>query len=124
MKRLYFLLVCTALLSAFTLLSDIDNVVNAMKSGDAAQVATFFDDKVEITITEKTNSYTKAQAQTVLQNFFSSNPVKGFDIIHKGGNDGSEFCIGTLQTAKGAFRTTIFMKQKVGGEVLQEIKFE
>ena len=59
-----------------------------------------------------------------LKDFFASNPVKSFDIIHKGENAGSQYCIGTLQTKNGTYRTTIFMKQKGDLQVLQELRFE
>jgi Domain of unknown function (DUF4783) len=124
MKRLYILAASVILLSAFSLLSNLDNVVSAIKNGNAVQMAKYFDDNVDIAMPDKSNSYTKNEAQVVLKNFFNANSVKGFDVIHKGSNAGSEYCIGTLQTAKGAFRTTIFMKQKNGTEVLQELKFE
>jgi hypothetical protein len=126
MKRLSFLLlgIGIVLLSSFTLLSEIDNVANAIKNGDAVQIARFFDDKVQLTMPDKSGSYDKIQAESVLKTFFSVNMVTGFVIIHKGGNDGSEYCIGTLQTKNGTYRTTIFMKQKGNAEVLQELKFE
>ena len=126
MKRFSFLLlgIGIVLLSSFTLLSEIDNVVNAIKNGDAAQIARSFDDKVQLTMPDKSGSYDKAQAESVLKTFFSVNMVTGFVIIHKGGNDGSEYCIGTLQTKNGTYRTTVFMKQKGNAEVLQELKFE
>lgn len=112
------------LLSSFTLLSEIDNVANAIKNGDAAQIARSFDDKVQLTMPDKSGSYDKAQAESVLKTFFNANRVTGFVVIHKGGNDGSEYCIGTLQTKNGIYRTTVFMKQKGNTEVLQELKFE
>jgi len=126
MKRFSFLLlgIGIVLLSSFTLLSEIDNVVNAIKNGDAAQIARSFDDKVQLTMPDKSGSYDKAQAESVLKAFFSANMVTGFVIIHKGSNDGSEYCIGTLQTKNGTYRTTVFMKQKGNAEVLQELKFE
>jgi hypothetical protein len=60
----------------------------------------------------------------VLKDFFGNYPVKNFETIHKGENAGSEYCIGTLVTKNGSFRTTIFMKQKGEGQVLQELRFE
>ena len=45
-------------------------------------------------------------------------------MIHTGNNAGSQYCIGTLQTKNGTFRTTIYMKQKGDKQVLQELKFE
>jgi len=126
MKRLSLLLlsISVVLLLSFSLLSEIDNVVNAIKNGDAAQIARSFDDKVQLTMPDKSGSYDKVQAESVLKTFFNTNMVTGFVIIHKGGNDGSEYCIGTLQTKNGIYRTTVFMKQKGNAEVLQELKFE
>ena len=124
MKKFLPIAAVALLLSSFTLMVSIDEVVNAMKSGNAAQVARFFDNSVEISMPDKNNSYSKTQAEIVLKDFFTNNPVKGFEIIHKGENAGSQYCIGTLVTKNGSFRTTIFMKQKGNLQVLQELRFE
>ena len=112
------------LLSSFVNYIGIDDVIAAMKSGNAAQVAKHFDNSVEISMPDKSNSYSKSQAELVLKDFFASNPVKNFVILHKGQNNGSQYCIGTLQTKSGSYRTTIFMKQKGDTQVLQELRFE
>jgi antitoxin component YwqK of YwqJK toxin-antitoxin module len=111
-------------LSSFTLIASIDEVVNAMQTGNAAEVARFFDNNVEISMPDKSNSFSKTQAEIVLKDFFANNPVKSFKVIHKGENAGSQYCIGTLTTKNGLFRTTIFMKQKGNAQVLQELRFE
>jgi hypothetical protein len=124
MKRFFTLFTVGALLSSFVLFSSIDEVISAMKAGNASDIARFFDNTVEINIPDKTNSYSKSQAELVLKDFFSSNSVRSFDVIHKGENSGSQYCIGTLVTKNGSFRTTIFMKKKGDRQVLQEITFE
>jgi len=124
MKRFLLLITCGALLSSFAFVSSIDEVIAAMKMGNAAQMAKYFDNTVEITMPEKNNSYSKSQAEMVLRDFFSTNGVKGFTVIHKGENGGSQYCIGTLATQNGSYRTTIFMKLKSDKQYLQEIRFE
>jgi Domain of unknown function (DUF4783) len=124
MKKIYTIALVSILFSSFTLMVSIDEVVNAMKSGNAAQVARFFDNSVEISMPDKSSSFSKTQAEIVLKDFFTNNPVKGFTVIHKGENAGSQYCIGTLVTKNGSFRTTIFMKQKGDLQVLQELRFE
>jgi hypothetical protein len=124
MKRFFTLFITTALLSSFTLFISIDEVVNGLKNGDAAQIAKYFDNTVEITMPDKSNSYSKNQAEIILRDFFSNNGVKDFTVIHKGENAGSQYCIGTLVTKNGSFRTTVFMKQKNDKQLLQEIRFE
>jgi Domain of unknown function (DUF4783) len=124
MKRFFTLLTVGTLLSSFTVFSSIDEVITAMKAGNSAEVARFFDNTVEINMPDKTNDYSKSQAELVLKDFFSSNTVKGFTVIHKGENSGSQYCIGTLVTRTTNYRTTIFMKQKGDRQVLQKITFE
>jgi Domain of unknown function (DUF4783) len=124
MKRFFTLFVTAALLSSFTLFLSIDEVVNALKAGDSAQIAKYFDTTVEITMPDKSNNYSKNQAEIILKDFFSNNGVKGFEVNHKGENSGSQYCIGTLITKNGSFRTTVFMKQKNDKQLLQEIRFE
>lgn len=124
MKRILSILTITLVLSSFTLSIGIDEVVAAVRSGSAAQVSKYFDNTVEISLPDKSNSYSKSQAEMVLKDFFNSNPVKSFELIHKGENAGSQYCIGTLSTKNGSFRTTIFMKQKGDNQVLQELRFE
>ncbi len=124
MKRFLSLIASGALLSSFTLFSNLDDVVNAMKTGNTTEIIKYFDNTIEITMPDKSNSYSKSQAELVLKDFFTTNAVKTFEIIHKGQNGGSQYCIGTLITKGGSFRTTIYMKQKGDRQLLQEIRFE
>jgi len=125
MKQFFPIAAVSAILlfSSFSFIS-IDEVVAAVKSGNAAQIARFFDNTVEISMPDKSNSYSKSQAEIILKDFFANNPVKSFDVIHKGQNAGSQYCIGTLVTKTRSFRTTLYMKQKGDLQVLQELRFE
>ncbi|HMU45483.1 MAG TPA: DUF4783 domain-containing protein [Chitinophagaceae bacterium] len=110
--------------SFFTQNSNIDEVIGALRSGNATELSRYFDDNVELTLPEKSDSYSKAQAQLIIKDFFGNNGVRGFDLKHKGDSPGGHFCIGTLQTGAGNFRTNVFMKSKNGKEVVKEIRFQ
>lgn len=114
------------LLSSFTLQnSGIDEVIGALRSGNASQLSNYFDDNVGLTLPDKSDSYSKAQAQLIVKDFFNNNGVKGFELKHKGdGAGGSQYCVGTLQTNAGNYRTNVFMKLKNGKEVVKEIRFQ
>jgi hypothetical protein len=112
------------LLSSFVQQSSIDEVIGALRSGNSAELSKYFDDNVELTLPDKSDSYSKAQAQLIVRDFFNNNGVKGFDLKHKGDSPGGHFCIGTLQTNAGNFRTNVFMKTKNGKEVVKEIRFQ
>lgn len=125
MKSLSVTLVGIAvLLSSFALQSNIDGVIGALRSGNSSELSKYFDDKVELTLPDKSDSYSKAQAQLIVKDFFSNNGVRGFELKHKGDSPGGQFCIGTLQTNTGNFRTNVFMKTKGGKEVVREIRFQ
>lgn len=111
-------------LSAFTKQSNIDGVIGAIRSGNSTELSKYFDENVELTLPDKSDSYSKAQAQLIVKDFFSNNGVKGFDLKHKGESPGGHYCIGTLQTGAGNYRTNVFMKTKNGREVIKEIRFQ
>jgi Domain of unknown function (DUF4783) len=123
MKKLLHSFLLVLLLSSF-ISSSFTEVVKAIKTGDASALSRFFDNTVEITLPEKSNSYSKGQAELVLHDFFAANGVKDFEVLHKSENQGSQFCIGNLQTNNGTFRTTIFMKQKGDKDLIQELRIE
>lgn len=102
----------------------LEEVIGALRSGNAAELARFVDDNIEISLPDKSDSYSKTQAVMILQDFFNANGVKGFVVTHKGDNGGSQFCIGTLQTRSGNYRTTVFMKSKSGRQLVKEIRFQ
>jgi hypothetical protein len=111
-------------LSAFKSLSGLEDVISALRTGNATELAKYVDDNIEITLPDKSDSYSRAQAIIILQDFFTSNGVKGFTVTHQGDNGGSQFCVGTLQTRSGNYRTTVFMKTKNGRQLVKEIRFQ
>lgn len=124
MKRI-FTIFSFFLLTSFSFLNKgIDDIVAALKTGNASQVARYFDNTVEITLPSKSSTYSKSQAEMILRDFFVNNTVKGFDVIHQGENAGSVYCIGTLIARTAQYRTTVFMKQKGERQIIQEIRFE
>jgi Domain of unknown function (DUF4783) len=124
MKRFLIILSAVFLLCSFTNSQGIDDVINGIKSGNAASVSKFFDNTVEISVSGKSNNYSKSQGEAVLRDFFTNNIVKSFSVVHQGESGGAQFCIGTLVTNHGTFRTTVNLKQKGDKSMLQEIKFE
>lgn len=102
----------------------IDNVISALKTGNATELGKFMDDHVDLSLPERSDNYSKAQAQLILKDFFTRNGVSGFTVKHKGENSGGQFCIGELQTKAGPYRTTVFMKTQDGKQVIKEIKFQ
>lgn len=121
---------CSFLLNSFTAPTsygtrmEIDDIVSALQTGNASQLSRYFDIRVDITLPDKSDNYSSTQAEMIIRDFFSYNNVRSFEIKYKGENNGSKYCIGTLKTRNGDYRTKLFMKQKDSRQVLQEIAFQ
>lgn len=114
-----------ALISVNFLSNDLDRIGLAIQTGNSKELAKYFDNTVEITILEKEETYSKAQAEMVLKDFFTKNKPASFKIIHNGtSGQGSQYGIGTLITDKGTFRTYIYLKQKGATPFIEELRFE
>lgn len=102
-----------------------EDVVSAIKQGDASALSRYLDNTVEINISGKSNSYSKSQAEIILKDFFGKNQVKSFELIHQGeAGGGSRFGIANIGTSGGTFRTSFFLQKKGGSMVLNELRFE
>jgi hypothetical protein len=104
--------------------TNLDEVIGALKDGKASELGKYMDDNVEISLPDKSNSYSKAQAVLILKDFFDNNEVKSFEVKHKGDQNGGQYCVGTLQTKSGNYRTTVFMKTKTGKDYVKAIRFQ
>ncbi|HTE08530.1 MAG TPA: DUF4783 domain-containing protein [Flavitalea sp.] len=126
MKRLMGTALASAalFLVSFTPSYSIEQVLDALRAGNASQLAKYFDSRVDISLPNKSDNFSKNQAEMILKDFFASNEVRSFQVKHKGENNGSQFCIGLLQTKNGNFRTKLYMKQKGSEQVVQEIAFQ
>jgi hypothetical protein len=106
--------------SAYT----FDDITVAIRLGNAGELSRYLDSRVDISLPEKSDTYSKIQAEMIIRDFFSTNGVRNFLIKKRGSNNGSEFCVGVLQTRNGDFRTTLLTKQKGDKQLLQELRFQ
>jgi hypothetical protein len=89
-----------------------DELSNAMKAGQAAKVAKYFHESLELTILDKDYVASKNQATRIMENFFKEHPPTGFSISFEGTKEKSKYAIGNLTTSKGNFRVNIFFLNK------------
>ncbi|HWJ91217.1 MAG TPA: DUF4783 domain-containing protein [Flavisolibacter sp.] len=127
-SSVFFLILTAAVKPASTAamnpISGLDDVINSLRSGNAQELARYVDDNIEISLPDKSDSYSRTQAVMVLKDFFANNGVTGFEVQFKGENGGSQFCVGKLSTRSGSYRTTVFMKTKAGRQLVKEIRFQ
>ena len=102
----------------------MDAVVTAIRAGNVSRLSPFFDSRVDISLPDKSDTYSRSQAEMVIGDFFNTNGVQNFKITQQGESGANFFCTGLLLTRSGNFRTTLFFKQKGDKEYLQEIRFQ
>jgi hypothetical protein len=102
-----------------------DEIAGAIRTGNSSLIAHYFANNVDLKILSQENIYSKAQAELILQDFFSKHhPVK-FSIAHKSTlkND-SQFAIGTLETGNGKFRVNFVMKTAGTSSTITQFRVE
>jgi hypothetical protein len=100
-------------------------VVAAFKKGDAAAIGVHLMPQVEITMPAKEGVCPSKEAQTILTQFFKENQVTGFTIKHQGTSKlDDQFRIAELNTAKGDYRVTFFMKKNANAMQIKQLKIE
>lgn len=97
---------------------------NALKAGDASALARQFNQQVEVTINGKQSSYSKAQAEIVIRDFFRDNPPSDFAIMHTGSSKGGlQFAIGKYTTGKINYSVLMRVKESGTAKLIHEISF-
>jgi malate synthase len=84
----------------------------------------YFDERVDISLPDKSDTYSKTQAEMIMKDFFNTKGVVSFEVKHKGEQGGAQFCVGELKTRQGSYRTHLFMRQRGDRQLLQEIRFQ
>ncbi len=102
----------------------INDVKETIRAGSAKELARFLNQSVDIELNGKKETYSKAQAEIILRDFFKTNVPVDFSIIHKGqSKSGQPFAIGQYKTSDSNYR--VFMKIKAIEEqqLIHEISF-
>ena len=128
MKKINSILILL-IISTLTICAQNDiytSVSNSIKKGEAKGLSAHFSSNVDLTILDKEDVYSKAQAEQILLAFFSKNKPVDFKILHKGvSKEGAKYAIGNLKTTNGlTYRTYFFIKTQMGTEIVHELRFE
>jgi hypothetical protein len=103
------------------------SIHQAILAGNAQTLSSFFFNTIELTLPDAQGTYSKAQAELLMRNFFSKNPPQSLDILNEGqsGGEKSYFAIGTYVSQNGkSFRMYYLVKEMSGKNQLTILKFE
>ncbi len=101
-------------------------VINAIATGNASQLAEYFDAAIDLVVPQSEGNFSKKQATQIIKFFFERNPIHEFVLEHEGRSaDGGSHFIGYYHTKAGKhFRTYILMKKLSKNELIRQLKFE
>lgn len=99
-------------------------IIVCLKSGNAKALSDYFNQNVELVVLDNDNVYSKAQAQQIVGNFFSSYSPEQFTVIHQGGRQDAKYVIGTLKTRNGQFRVYFLLKENEDRSYIHQLRIE
>jgi hypothetical protein len=102
----------------------IEQVKQAIKAGSAKELIKYLNASVDVTIEDKVETYSKAQAEFVLRDFFKAHAPNEFTIIHQGQSKGGQpFAIGQYKSGADTYRVWMKIKTVDSQALVQEISF-
>lgn len=103
-----------------------DGIVAAFKTGNAKDLAKYFNNTIELVIFDKEGIYNKPQAEQILKDFFAKNPLTkdSFRLIHEVGKEASKYVIGNLYTTKGVYRISFLIKTVNNIPLIDQLRIE
>ncbi len=120
MKSLAILLISMFSLS-FSVNDVTDDIAAYLKAGNSQSLATKFADKISIKILDVEDLLSKAQAQALIEVFFSKHKVKNYTTLHSSFiNTGHQFITGNLETNDGKYRVSILVR----GNIISQFRIE
>lgn len=104
----------------------LKNIEDAIKIGNAKKICAYSDKYIDLTFSENTNTYSKKQAEIIIQKFFSKVEPKDFSKINKGisHTNNTIYYIGTLSTSNGTYQVYMFFLIRNATYYLKELRFE
>lgn len=125
MKKLLLGTLIVLILSSFVNPLINESIAKALKTGNAAAIANFFNTTVDLTLPNNEGVFSKAQAELILKTFFANNKPTDFKAVHDGeSKNNTLYSIGNLSTSNGVFRTYILYQEKGTNVVILELRIE
>lgn len=125
MKRAFIIITIFVALTAFVNPIINEKIATAIKNGNSAAIASFFNKTVDLTLPKNEGVFSKSQAEIILKNFFTTNKPTDFKVVHDGeSKNNTLYSIGNLITANGVYRTYILYQENANNIVILELRIE
>lgn len=101
-----------------------ETILDALASGDAVTLSSYFNDNIELVIGSTNDVFSKQQASGIIADFFSKNKVHSFQVLHKGTKETSAFSICTMKTGAASYRVYVLVRKASTRQLIQQLRIE
>ncbi|MEM6263467.1 MAG: DUF4783 domain-containing protein [Bacteroidota bacterium] len=102
----------------------LNDIVECFVDRDADKLATYFNERVEITLMGSRREYAKSQAKFVIKEFIQDFPPDAFSFAHQGQTDNTIYALGTYHSSEGSFKVDMFLRLAGDYYRIDQIRFE
>lgn len=100
-------------------------VISAIRTANAKELSSYFNATIDLSLPGTDGTFSKAQSEVIIRNFFGKYPPASFTQSHQGrSNDGSQYAIGIYKSGNLQFRTYYLIKNVNGKPAIHQLKFE
>lgn len=102
-------------------------IKNAIKSGDAHLLSSYFEQNLELVIDSEKVDYNKinnTHAELIMKSFFKKNPPQDFRYEYQGATASIRYCTGNYKSGKGQYWVYIIIKNKKAKLAIGSIHFK
>jgi len=95
-----------------------------IKTGNSKGIVKYLNQSVDMNLDGEVNTFSKAQAEFALRDFFKKHPPKDFSIVHTGSSKGGlQFAIGRYLSNGESYSALIRVKEVEETYLIHEINF-
>ncbi len=100
--------------------------IEALKNGNTESFTSYFNNPIDISLPYNDDSYSKTQAQVIVQKFLLQYKVKTFEVKQRGhSSGGAVFVIGVYTATNGkVFRVYLLIKKTTQSAYIHLLEFE
>lgn len=105
---------------------DLDGINQALRSGNADALGTYFGPSVEIAILDVEDRYSKTDAVRVMKDFFAKNRPSSFSPVHQGESKGGNmhYAIGELRSGASSYRVYLLLQESGSKYTIQQLRVD
>ena len=104
--------------------SVVSCITNMIAAGNADSLATFFNQRVELSMPDYSIVSSRNQAKMILRQFFAQNKPTVFDVLAQNEGQGGFFVSGALTSGEQRFRISFLTRQEESQQFVYQFTIE